>query len=67
MIYRIFGRGHFKPLKLDAEIAKYSKEERAMYEENLKHYRDLKNVVDTTYEEGESKGKSKGKSRLPGK
>jgi len=35
-----------------AEIAKFSPLEREAYEESLKYYRDLKNVVDTAKEEG---------------
>lgn len=30
----------------------FSKEEREAYEESLKYYRDIKNVVDTSREEG---------------
>ena len=29
-----------------------SKQERAQYEESVKYYRDIKNVVDTSHEEG---------------
>ncbi len=35
-----------------AEIAKFDKQERMAYEDSLKHYRDIKNVVDTAKEEG---------------
>lgn len=35
-----------------AEIAKFSPKERAAYEKSLKYYRDIKNVVDTSKEEG---------------
>ncbi len=35
-----------------AEIAKFTPKERAAYEESLKYYRDIKNVVDTSKEEG---------------
>ena len=42
----------FKKLFLAAEIAKFSLEERVAYEESLKYYRDIKNVVDTSIEEG---------------
>jgi predicted transposase/invertase (TIGR01784 family) len=55
----------FQELFAAAEIAKYSKEEKELYEESLKYYRDLKNVVDTAYEEGEVKGKMEG--RIEGK
>lgn len=35
-----------------AEIAKFTTKEREAYEESLKYYRDIKNVVDTSREEG---------------
>ncbi len=40
-----------------AEIAKFSPKEREAYEESLKYYRDIKNVVDTSREEGKIEGK----------
>ncbi|MDZ7881044.1 MAG: PD-(D/E)XK nuclease family transposase [Saprospiraceae bacterium] len=40
-----------------AEIAKFSSQEKEQYEDSLKTYRDLKNVIDTAFDEGESKGK----------
>ncbi len=43
-----------------AEIAKFTPEEKEQYEESLKSYRDLKNVIDTAYDEGEIKGKTNG-------
>ncbi len=42
----------FERLFEAAEIAKFTPAEREAYEESLKHYRDLKNVVDTSREEG---------------
>ncbi len=42
----------FKKLFESAEIVKFSKEEREAYEESLKYYRDIKNVVDTSKQEG---------------
>lgn len=42
----------FKKLFEAAEIAKFSAEEREAYEDSLKYYRDLKNVVDTSKQEG---------------
>ena len=45
-----------------AEIAKYSSVEAAAYEESLKVYRDLKNVVDTAYDEGKAEGIVEGKA-----
>ena len=44
-----------------AEIAKFSPDDKEKYEESLKYYRDLKNVVDTSYEEGKAEGKAEGK------
>jgi len=43
-----------------AEIAKLQPEEIFAYEKSLKYYRDLKNVVDTSYEEGKAEGKVEG-------
>jgi len=43
-----------------AEISKFSKEEQTAYEESLKYYRDIKNVVDTSREEGIIEGLEKG-------
>ncbi|MGB0521680.1 MAG: Rpn family recombination-promoting nuclease/putative transposase [Flammeovirgaceae bacterium] len=40
-----------------AEIARFSKEEAEAYEDSLKSYRDLKNSLDTAFEEGIEKGK----------
>lgn len=42
----------FNKLFQAAEIANFSKEEKEAYEESLKHYRDIKNVVDSSKEEG---------------
>ena len=42
----------FERLFEAAEIARFSPEEREAYEESLKYYRDMKNVVDTSKEEG---------------
>ena len=46
----------FQKLFEAAEIAKFSPEEREAYEESLKYYRDLKNVVDTSKMEGVKEG-----------
>ncbi len=43
-----------------AEIAKYSPAEAAAYEDSLKIYRDLKNVIDTAFDEGKAEGKVEG-------
>jgi len=51
-----YGDNTYKKL-FSAEIAKYSRAEREQYEESLKYYRDIKNVIDTAFEDGELKGK----------
>lgn len=51
----------FKKLFETAEIAKFSLKEKVAYEESLKYYRDIKNVVDTSREEGILEGKIEGK------
>jgi len=50
----------FTKLFETAEIAKFSPKEREAYEESLKYYRDLKNVVDTFREEGVEEGMKQG-------
>lgn len=50
----------FQKLFEVAEIAKFSPAEREAYQESLKYYRDLKNVVDTSREEGLEEGLEKG-------
>lgn len=44
--------GIFERLFEVAEIAKFSAEEAQAYEDSLKSYRDLKNSLDTAFEEG---------------
>ncbi len=51
----------FKKLFKVAEIAGFSETERKEYEESLKNYRDIKNVVDTARTEGKVEGKIEGK------
>ena len=51
----------FTKLFAAAEIAKYSREEREVYENSLKYYRDFNNVLDSAYEDGEQKGRIEGK------
>lgn len=51
----------FSKLFEQAEIANYTEQEYAEYEESLKHYRDLKNVIDTAYDEGLAEGFEKGR------
>ena len=43
-----------------AEIAKFTPKERHAYEDSLKHYRDIKNVVDTARGEGREEGLKEG-------
>lgn len=43
-----------------AEIAKFSSSEQKAYEDSLKYYRDIKNVVDTAKEEGWEEGREEG-------
>jgi predicted transposase/invertase (TIGR01784 family) len=43
-----------------AEISRFDPSEREAYEESVKVYRDLKNVMDTQWEEGHQKGISEG-------
>ena len=47
-----------------AEIAKLQPEEIFAYEKSLKYYRDLKNVVDTSYEEGKAEGMVEERERI---
>ncbi len=51
----------FKKLFKAAEIAKFSKQEFAEYESSLKYYRDLTNVTNTAFLDGEKKGEQKGR------
>lgn len=43
-----------------AEIAKFTNDEYVSYEDSLKYYRDMKNSIDTAFEEGVEKGIEKG-------
>jgi len=47
----------FQKLFEAAEIAKFTPDEKNKYAESLKYYRDLKNVVDTSFDEGKAEGK----------
>ena len=44
-----------------AKIARFKPEERVAYENSLKYYRDLKNVIDTAREEGREEGREVGR------
>ena len=50
----------FERLFETAEIAKFSPEEKEEYEESLKSYWDLKNVIDTSYDDGKKDEKKEG-------
>ncbi len=50
----------FEKLFEIAEIEQFSREERSDYEDSLKHYRDLKNSVDTARAEGRTEGEKIG-------
>ncbi len=50
----------FQKLFEQAALANYSETEYAAYEESLKIYRDLKNVIDTAYDEGIQQGFEQG-------
>jgi predicted transposase/invertase (TIGR01784 family) len=52
----------FKKLFGEAEIANYNRQQLAEYEESLKCYWDLNNVIDSARAEGEAKGEAKGKA-----
>ena len=54
----------FQKLFEAAEIAKFTPDEKNKYEESLKYYRDLKNVVDTSFDEGKAEGKAEGKTEV---
>lgn len=43
-----------------AEVAKFTREELLSYEDSLKYYRDLKNSLDTAFEDGKIEGKIEG-------
>jgi predicted transposase/invertase (TIGR01784 family) len=53
----------FQKLFEAAEIAKFSADEKNNYESSLKYYRDLKNVVDTSFDEGKAEGIEEGKAK----
>lgn len=50
----------FKRLFEAAEVAKFSPTQKAAYEESLKVYRDIVNVVDTAHEKGIAEGMERG-------
>jgi predicted transposase/invertase (TIGR01784 family) len=53
----------FQRLFETAEIAKFTSEEKEEYQESLKSYRDLKNVIDTSYDDGKKEGIIEGETK----
>ena len=53
----------FKRLFEAAEIARFTSEEKGLYEASLKSYRDLKNVIDTAFDEGKMEGLMEGEAK----
>ena len=49
----------FSKLFQTAELAKFNRQEREQYEQSLKYYRDMKNVIDTAVQEAEVKSELK--------
>ncbi|MDW8210201.1 MAG: Rpn family recombination-promoting nuclease/putative transposase, partial [Cytophagales bacterium] len=43
-----------------AELSLLSRQERELYEDSLKYYRDVKNTIDTAREEGFNEGRAEG-------
>jgi predicted transposase/invertase (TIGR01784 family) len=50
----------FRQLFEQAEIAQFSEQEYQEYENSLKYYRDLKNSIDTAFDEGKIEGEQLG-------
>ena len=65
---KIFGEEPNKNLLLDdqlfdsAEIARFTPDQVRSYEKSLKYYRDMKNSLDTAFDEGKQEGKQEGKA-----
>jgi predicted transposase/invertase (TIGR01784 family) len=51
----------FQKLFKEAEIAKFSKQEFESYNNSLKYYRDITNVTNTAFQDGEKKGREEGR------
>jgi len=41
-------------------VAKLGPEDKVSYEQSLKYYRDMNNVIDTAFDEGKAEGKAEG-------
>ncbi len=57
----------FSKLFEQAEIANYTDDEYADYEQSLKYYRDLKNSIDTAFDDGKIEGKIETARRMKSK
>ena len=55
--YTDFG---FKKVFDQAEIARFTPDESRIYEESLKHYRDMRNVINSAKREGREEGREEG-------
>jgi predicted transposase/invertase (TIGR01784 family) len=53
----------FRRLFDAAELARYSPDDRRAYHSSLKYYRDIKNVIDTAFEQGIEKGIEEGREQ----
>ena len=54
--------GVFRDLFAAAEIANFSEAEQDSYQNSLKYYRDMNNVIDTSREEGKEEGRTEGRT-----
>lgn len=54
----------FQKLFETAEIARFSPDERSGYEQSLKYYRDFKNVLDTSFDEGKAEGRTEERKEI---
>lgn len=50
----------FDKLFQEAEVGQFNPDERKAYEDSLKYYRDVKNSLDTAFEDGKMEGKMEG-------
>jgi len=60
---RIGPKFRFPPIFLAAEVAKLGSQEKMSYEQSLKYYRDLNNVIDTAFDEGKAEGLAEGEAK----
>ena len=60
-IPQIFMDSVFENAFQKAELAGFNQTQMDAYEESLKHYRDLKNVIDTAFDDGKLEGMEEGK------